>query len=374
MNVSKYCAEPGNSRNKQITSNSDGNSHQNGNNSPKKLNRKILLVLLCMIAVLAVLGIVLFVPLINKKASHTALIKIPQNASMAQVKDSVTKYLGADYAGEVCKAMHITASGNEIRYGAWRINRGDSPIRAARTLTDGGQAGIRVTFQNERTPLDVARRIASKLDITPEEMLAALSNDTLLQKYGIDHEHVMAFFLADTYEFYWTATPEDVIEAMYKNFNRFWNPDRISAAEDLHLSPRELVTIASIVDEETNRSGEKGTIGRLYINRLEEDMKLQADPTVKYAVGDFSIKRVGGDMLKNTSPYNTYMYPGLPPGPIRVTSAGTIDAILTSRPHEYLYMCAKEDFSGFHNFAQTFEEHQANARRYQEALDRKGIK
>lgn len=320
------------------------------------------------------LGLLIFVPLINKKASHTAIIKIPKEATMNQVHDSVAKYLGDDYATDVCKAMHITGSGDEIRHGAWRINQGDTPFRAARTLTDGGQAGIRVTIQNERTPEDVARRFAAKLSLSEQDMLKLFSDEEFLKNYNCDTEHAIVFFLADTYEFYWTASAEDVFETMYKNYRRFWNPDRVSAAEDLHLTPREVVTLASIVDEETNQNGEKGMVGRLYINRIEKDMKLQADPTVKYAIGDFSIKRISGDMLKTPSPYNTYVNEGLPPGPIRVTSGATIDAILTSRPHDYLYMCAKEDFSGTHNFAQTFEEHKANAHRYQEALNKRGIK
>ena len=168
-------------------------------------------------------------------------------------------------------------------------------------------------------------------------------------------------------------TPEEVIEAMNQNYKKFWNYNRIDSAESLHLLPREVVVLASIVDAETNMAGEKGTIGRLYINRLEKNMKLQSDPTVIYATGDFGITRVGGDMLRNPSPYNTYMHEGLPPGPIRVTSTATIDAILTSRPNNYLYMCADESLNGSHNFAVTFEEHKENVKRYTRELDRKGI-
>lgn len=374
MNVSKYCADPGKSRDRQITSESDNGDFHNSGNSHKKVNRKILLTLLILIAVMVAVGLLMFVPLINKKATHTAIIKIPAKATMDQVHDSISKYLGDDYATDVCKAMRITGSGDEIRHGAWRINQGETPFRAARTLTDGGQVGIRVTLQNERTPQDVARRLSAKLDLPEEEMLKLFGDADFLKDYNCDPEHAMIFFLADTYEFYWTASAKDVFDVMYKNYRRFWTPERVSAAEDLHLSPREVVTLASIVDEETNQNGEKGMIGRLYINRLEQEMKLQADPTVKYAIGDFSIRRITGDMLKTPSPYNTYMNEGLPPGPIRITSGATIDAILTARPHDYIYMCAKEDFSGSHNFAQTYEEHKVNAKHYQEALDKRGIK
>ena len=132
--------------------------------------------------------------------------------------------------------------------------------------------------------------------------------------------------------------------------------------------------ICSIVDEESNAKSEKGTIGRLYINRLKKGMKLQADPTVRFALNDFTIRRVTRNHLTVDSPYNTYQVEGLPPGPIRTTSVETIDAVLNSQPNDYLYMCAKEDFSGTHNFAADYATHQENARRYQNALNERGIK
>ncbi|MDE5675491.1 MAG: endolytic transglycosylase MltG, partial [Muribaculaceae bacterium] len=150
--------------------------------------------------------------------------------------------------------------------------------------------------------------------------------------------------------------------------------ERIQKAKDLGLTPAQLMTIASIVDEETNKLDEKDEIGRLYINRYLKGMKLQADPTVKYAVGDFSLRRILNTHLKTSSPYNTYLNTGLPPGPIRTTSVATIDQILNSKPSDAIYMCAKEDFSGYHNFAATYKEHLANAKRYQAALNRRGIK
>ena len=172
----------------------------------------------------------------------------------------------------------------------------------------------------------------------------------------------------------WSGTPEKIIEKIGKNYSNVWNDERRKKAASLGMTPQQVMILASIVDEETNAASEKGTIGRLYINRLDKGMRLQADPTVKYAIGDFEKKRITKQDLQFESPYNTYRNGGLPPGPIRTTSKRTIDAILDSKPHRYLYMCAREDFSGRHNFAETYGDHTRNALRYQHALDERGIK
>jgi len=317
---------------------------------------------------------VLFFSCVGMRASRNAIIRVPRNATNQMVEDSVEKYLGADFASDFRRAMNIVGEGEHPRHGAWQIDKGMTAITAARRLAKGGQTGIRLTILNERTPEDIADKVASRLDISKEDMLAAMRDSRLLDELGTDSCNVVGYFMADTYEFYWSATPEEVIRKLKSNYDRFWTSSRIADAEALHLRPGEVMVVASIADEETARNQEKGMIGLLYINRLDRGMKLQADPTVKYALGDFSIRRITHDMLTTPSPYNTYMHEGLPPGPIRVTSAATVDAILSSRPHDYIYMCASEDFSGLHKFATDYETHLQNARRYQEALDRKGIK
>lgn len=327
------------------------------------------------IIVVAVVSFFLILPLINKRASAEAMIRIPRGATVEQVGDSVRRYLGNDYAASVLRAMRFTGGGADTtRYGAFAIHKGETPLRAAHRITDGAQTGIRLTLQNERTKEDLARKIASKLDIREADMLAALTDSAALAVYNTDPEHVISFFMADTYEFYWTATPAQIIEKIAKNYRTFWTPERITRVEELGITPRELVILGSIVDEETNLASEKGTVGRLYLNRFKSGMRLQSDPTVRYALGDFTIKRVGGAMLQTPSPYNTYRHAGFPPGPIRTTSEQTLISILESQPHPYLYMCAKPDFSGGHDFARTLPEHQANAARYQAALDARGIK
>lgn len=370
MNVSKYCSDP-----KKTPV--DGQSSDAEHLQRKKKRgpaRFLTITFIVVIITIIVVGLALIIPMLNKGAQHTAIIKVPANATPEQVEDSVAKYLGKDYAHDLRQAMEITGGGEPLRYGAFKIEEGQTPMQGAHTITDGGQVGIRVTIQNERDKMTLAKKFAAKLDMPTDSLLGILNDEAFLNKCETDPDHVMILFLANTYEFFWNATPREVVQKMRRVYDTFWPPQRLERAEELHLSPREVAILASIVDEETNKEAEKGIIGRLYINRLQKGMKLQADPTVRYAIGDFSIKRVTNEMTRFDSPFNTYMYEGLPPGPIRTTSAATMDAILSSRPHNYLYMCAKEDFSGFHNFAETYEEHLQNARRYQAALDKANIK
>lgn len=374
MNVSRYCADPGKSRDRQTTCEEDsGIGGRNPRNGRRKFNRGIVWIFVAMALLLVGGTVFLVLPMINKTTQHSAMIRVPAGADLDQVEDSLSKYFGKEFARDTRRAFRIVLDKEQgVRHGAWMIESGMTPFKAARVLARGGQASIPVTLNNQRTPKDVARLVASKLEFSEEDFLAALSDKELLKEFDSDPEHVLCLFLKDTYEFYWTASPKDVIRTMRENYRKFWTPARRDKADSLRLSTRDMVVLASIVDAETEAASEKGTIGRLYINRLDEEMKLQSDPTVIYALGDFSVTRVGGDMLKNDSPYNTYIHGGLPPGPIRLTSAATIDAILTARPHDFLYMCADESLNGTHNFAVTYEEHMANAKRYRDAMDKMG--
>ena len=198
--------------------------------------------------------------------------------------------------------------------------------------------------------------------------------DTILIKNGYRKEQFPAVFIPDSYEFYWTAGADKVVKTFLSHHDSFWTETRRSQAAQLGLTPADVAVIASIVEEESAKKQEHPIIARLYINRLHKGMPLQADPTVKFAVGDFSLRRIGSKELQKKSPYNTYLNKGLPPGPIRIPEKTTIEAVLTCPKHNYLYMCAKEDFSGYHNFAADYDTHLANARRYQAELNRRGIK
>ena len=262
---------------------------------------------------------------------------------------------------------------SKMKPGAYRIDSSMSAVEVYKHLVNGTQTPVRFTFNNLRTTGQLASRAADQLMMDSASVMTLLADTAFLRELGFNAQTLPAMFLPDTYEFYWTIEPADFLRRMKREYDRFWTPERTARAAALGLTPVELSTVASIAEEETNNGAERGVVGRLYINRLQKGMPLQADPTVKFALGDFSIRRIGGDMLKVDSPYNTYRYAGLPPGPIRIPSKQTMITILDSEPHTYIYMCAKEDFSGLHNFATSFAQHQQNAARYRRALDRRGI-
>lgn len=338
-----------------------------------KGSRRMLYIMLTA-AVLIGISLVALYPVVMVGAPNTALIKIPRGASSESVDDSLTKYMGKDYAAKVMGLVKLRGTDLSTRHGAYEIQKGTNALSAMRCLTSGGQKPIRITVNGFRSLPLLVKKISEKMEFTPDSLWAALGDTTLLAKYGLNTDNAMAIFVDDTYEIFWTSSPREVIAKFAENYNYLWDDEKRAKAAELNLSPAQVMIIASIVDEETNTNSEKGTIGRLYINRLHKGMPLQADPTVRYALGDFTIKRILAKDLRVQSPYNTYLHRGLPPGPIRTTSTRTVTSILDAPPNDYIYMCAKEDFSGSHNFASSYKEHTENALRYQKALDAQGIK
>ena len=299
-------------------------------------------------------------------------IKIPRNSSEQAIQDSLKNSLGVDY-GKAVFELWTTLNGRAERApGAYRIKPGDRVIDIARRLRANDQTPVKVAFNNIRLIEQLAPAVCKYLDFSEQQFNAVL--DSTLAKAGYDKADYIGAFLPDSYEFYWTAKPDDVVKRLVEYRDKFWNDDRRAKAAKLGLSPEQVTTLASIVDEETAASDEKATVARLYLNRLEKGMRLQADPTVKYAVGDFTLRRILNSHLQIDSPYNTYKVEGLPPGPIRMPEKATIDAVLNAPQHDYLFMCARETFDGHHNFAKTMAEHNENARRYRAALDARGIK
>lgn len=240
-------------------------------------------------------------------------------------------------------------------------------------LRSGFQDPVRLVFNSIRTREQLAGKISKQIEADSISLLNLFYSDSIFNKYGFKSETFTCIFLPNTYEFWWNTSAEKFIERMHKEYLRFWNEERKEKAAKLNLSPEEITTLASIVDEETYYNDEMSRVAGVYINRLRKRIHLQADPTLKFALGDFSIKRVLNVHKQIDSPYNTYKRYGLPPGPISIPSISAIDAVLNYESHSYLYFCAKPDFSGYHNFAKTLSQHNINAREYQRALNKERI-
>jgi UPF0755 protein len=236
------------------------------------------------------------------------------------------------------------------------------------------QTPLNVTFNNVRTKEDLAGKVSKYLIADSLSILNLFYDENKIGKFGFNTETYRAMFIPNTYQFYWTTSAEQFADRMKTEFDKFWSDERRKKAENINLSPVEVTVLASIVQSETAKNEEMTRIAGLYINRLNRGQLLQADPTVKYAVGDFSLKRILNVHLEVDSPYNTYKYAGLPPGPINFPETSAIDAVLNYEKHNYIYMCAREDFSGYHNFAVTLTEHNRNAAKYRRELDKLKIR
>lgn len=302
-----------------------------------------------------------------------AWLYLHQDTTPEQLHTSLDSLLGSTLGSRAYHIYKAAATDSARIYGAYRIDPGATAKQIAARLVNHRQTPVRVTFNNVRTMEQLAGRIAAQMDFSARDFTEAC-HDILPDAGFTDAAQYPAAFLPDTYEFYWTAPASQVVGSLLQSRNDFWTDHRRSQAKALGLTPVQLATIASIAEEETNNARERGTVGRLYTNRVQKGMPLQADPTVKFALGDFSLRRIKSEHLKVDSPYNTYKNRGLPPGPIRIAEKATLQTILDAPAHSYIYMCAQPGATGLHNFATTYAEHQANARAYRRWLDSRGIK
>lgn len=264
--------------------------------------------------------------------------------------------------------------GQNIHTGRYAINPGEGAFMVFRHIKNGVQSPISLTIPEARTTERLAKLLSGKLMIDSATIAKSLKDSAFCAKYGYDTTTVVALFIPNTYSIYWNVSMDKFMERMKKEHRDFWNEERRQKAEAMGMNAVQVATMASIIDEETANNTEKPMIAGMYYNRIKAGMPLQADPTIKFAWKDFGLRRIYHKLLYIDSPYNTYKNTGLPPGPIKVASIAGIDAVLNHVDHDYLYMCAKEDFSGTHNFAKTYEEHLKNAARYSEALNKRGIK
>ena len=259
-----------------------------------------------------------------------------------------------------------------IKIGAYKVKMNMSNYEMITMLRSGNQTPIKLTFTYARKIEDLAEKITTKLKMSKDDLLNYL-NENINNYSGFKKTDIISIFLPDTYEVYWNISPEKLTNKMYSEYKKFWNEERLSKLDKINLNQKEAIVLASIVASESRMLDEADRIAGLYINRLNRNMRLQADPTLIFAANDFTIRRVLNKHKKIKSPYNTYIHRGLPPGPIRLASKKYIDAVLNYEKHNYIYMCAKEDFSGYHAFATNLSDHNKNAKKFQIALNMRKI-
>ncbi|MEC3881377.1 endolytic transglycosylase MltG [Parapedobacter sp. 10938] len=261
-----------------------------------------------------------------------------------------------------------------VKPGKYKLDRGMNNRALINRLGGGFQEPVKLRFENVRLKENLASILAKQLEPDSIAFINLMNNDSLAARYGFDTDNFFSMFVPNTYEFYWNTSIDQFAERMHNEYEKFWTDERRKKAEAVNLNPQEVAVLAAIVKGEALHTDEMPTIAGLYLNRLRKGMLLQADPTVIFANNDFTIRRVLYRHLRTDSPYNTYLYRGLPPGPIMMPSIAAIDAVLNYKQHDYIYMCAKDDFSGYHNFAVTQAEHNINARKFQQALNERNIK
>ena len=331
--------------------------------------KKQTIIILSIVAVILIIGIICGFSLLNKKVRNTESVSlyIYPSENYEKVLEKLEKN-GVIEKNERAFSIFskVKKLENNIKSGHYVIEPKTSQVDLVRTLANGLQTPVKLVINKVRLKQDFAKKIANQLMLSENDILLAIDNTS-------DSKNFFDRVVCNTYEVYWNISAEKLLERLEKEANKWWE-NQSNQLEKIGLSRHEVVVLASIVEEETNKNKEKPTIAGVYINRLKKDMLLQADPTVKYAVGDFTIKRVMYKHLQTESPYNTYLNKGLPPTAICLPNVSSLKAVLNYQKHNYMFFCAKEDFSGYHNFATTPNEHYRNAEKYKNALNKLGIK
>lgn len=312
--------------------------------------------------------------IIRHTAPGNAYLYVPTGATPLQLTDSLKRFMVSETEDDFLWLARRKGLFRRIIPGRYRLKEGMRNFELVGLLRSGSQEPLRMTVPLVRTPAEMAGRLARKLEPDSSSWMRAFSDPTMLLQFQISPEQLFTIIIPETYDFYWNTSPEKWLAKMKHESDLFWNGERSRKAGQRGLSVPEVIILASVVEKETNQNDEKPTIAGVYLNRLARRMPLQADPTVVFAWQDFSIRRVLKKHLEIASPYNTYLHQGLPPGPICLPSVASIDAVLDAASHQYLYFCAREDLSGYHNFAATLREHNRNAQRYQAALNKFNIR
>ena len=340
----------------------------------KKINAKIYLWGSMAVVLLIVVFTYCYLFSDLSKSTQTEYVYIDSDDTQDSVFSKIQPIANAIPMSGFATLVRHSGYADNIRTVRYAIRPGEGALKVFRHLKNGLQSPVNLTIPEVRTIDRLAGVLSRKLMLDSAEVANHLGDSTYCARWGYDTATVAALFVPNTYDIYWNVSLDRFMERMEKEYNKFWNSDRRGKAEAMGMTPVEVATMASIIDEETANNAEKPMIAGMYYNRLKADMPLQADPTIKFALKDFALRRIYNKLLHIDSPYNTYRNEGLPPGPIKIASIAGIDAVLNHVQHDYLYMCAKEDFSGTHNFARTYQEHLQNAARYTKALNERGIK
>ncbi|MCX6306445.1 MAG: endolytic transglycosylase MltG [Bacteroidetes bacterium] len=313
-------------------------------------------------------------PVIDLKEKKSCYFYIHTGSGFTAVKDSLVKrgYLTDAEAFEwLARRKHYE---QHVKPGRYRLVNGMHNNALVNLLRSGKQEPVRIVIQNVRTREELAGKIGNHLEVDSARLSKLFNDRAYLAQFGVSPPTLLVLFIPDTYEFFWNTSGAQLFSRIFREYNQFWTPGRRHRADSLHLSLQEVVTLASIVEKESNKKDEKPAIAGVYLNRLKRQMPLQADPTVIFAWNDYRIRRVLKVHTQIQSPYNTYVHAGLPPGPICLPSTVSVDAVLDAANHNYIYFCAREDLSGYHNFAADLDAHNRNARKYQQALNKMNIK
>lgn len=341
--------------------------------SKKRKPSSVLIAFMLGLAATCLLGFyVLFGP--NTGAFYgDRYIYVKTGATYEQVMQEIeTRHIVKDMNGFRLVARTMKYS-DHVRAGRYKVKKHMSNYSLVRMLRSGSQDPVKLVIKKVRTKTDLARLIGTSLEADSLQLLSLLDDSSFLSEFGFTPTQSLAMVIPNTYEFYWNTSAEKTLRKLAKEWEKFWDDERRKKAADRGITPVQAMIIASVVEEETNVAGDKPNIASVYLNRVRIGMPLQADPTVKFAMGDFAIRRVTGAMLQFNSPYNTYMHAGLPPGPICTPSTTSINAVVNAPKTNYLYFCAKPDFSGYSVFASTYNEQINNANAYRRALDKRGI-
>lgn len=340
-----------------------------------KKNKRIILIIVLIVGIIGFgAGVHFYNTLFSANIQEEAdeYLYIPSNSSFEDVV-RIIKIKNIIQNDETFAWVAKRMKYNKVKPGKYKLEKGMSNVELIRMLRAGKQEPVKIQFQNIRLKKDFAGYIGSRLELDSTKLLSMLDSMDLLRTLGFDEDNIFCMFIPNTYEFYWNTSEEKFINKMKEEYDKFWTTKRIEKAKKINISKTDAIILASIVDQEALVNAELKRVAGVYMNRLNRGMKLEADPTVIFAIGDFNIKRVLNRMLQFDSPYNTYKYNGLPPGPICMPSVAAIDAVLDYEKHNYIYFCAKEDFSGYHNFASNLAQHQVNARKFQQALNARKI-